>query len=43
MFDFERRGTHASKWDNIARLSGIESSVRFRCGSRTWILPRRPE
>ena len=30
MFDFdrviERRGTHASKWDNIARLSGIESS-----------------
>ena len=21
----ERRGTHASKWDNIARLSGIES------------------
>ncbi len=30
MFDFdrviERRGTHASKWDNIARHSGIESS-----------------
>lgn len=30
MFDFdrviERRGTHASKWDNIARLSGIEAS-----------------
>ena len=30
MFDFDRvidrRGTHASKWDNIARLSGIESS-----------------
>ena len=29
MFDFdrvvERRGTHASKWDNMARLSGIES------------------
>ncbi len=29
MFDFdrviERRGTHASKWDNIARLSGIGS------------------
>jgi cystathionine beta-lyase len=29
MFNFdrviERRGTHASKWDNIARLSGIES------------------
>ena len=29
MFDFdrviERRGTHASKWDNIARLSGIAS------------------
>jgi cystathionine beta-lyase len=29
MFDFdrvvERRGTHCSKWDNIARLSGIES------------------
>jgi cystathionine beta-lyase len=29
MFDFdrviERRGTHASKWDNIARFSGIES------------------
>jgi bifunctional pyridoxal-dependent enzyme with beta-cystathionase and maltose regulon repressor activities len=29
MFDFDRviecRGTHASKWDNIARLSGIES------------------
>jgi cysteine-S-conjugate beta-lyase len=29
MFDFdrviERRGTHASKWDNIARLSGIRS------------------
>src|ERR1700685_2345888 len=29
MFDFdriiERRGTHSSKWDNIARLSGIES------------------
>ena len=28
MFDFdrviERRGTRASKWDNIARLSGIE-------------------
>jgi cystathionine beta-lyase len=30
MFDFdrviERRGTHASKWDNMARLSGITSS-----------------
>lgn len=29
MFDFDRvidrRGTHASKWDNITRLSGIES------------------
>src|SRR6202140_5763311 len=29
MFDFdriiERRGTHSSKWDHIARLSGIES------------------
>jgi cystathionine beta-lyase len=29
MFDFdrviERRGTHASKWDHIARLSGIDS------------------
>ena len=29
MFDFdrviERRGTHASKWDNMAKLSGIES------------------
>ena len=29
MFDFdrviERRGTHASKWDNIAKLSGIEA------------------
>ncbi len=29
MFDFdrviERRGTHSAKWDNIARLSGIES------------------
>ncbi len=29
MFDFdrviERRGTHASKWDNIAKLSGITS------------------
>jgi len=29
MFDFdrviERRGTHASKWDNMARLSGIET------------------
>jgi cysteine-S-conjugate beta-lyase len=29
MFDFdrviERRGTHSSKWDNIARLSGINS------------------
>jgi hypothetical protein len=29
MFDFdrviERRGTHSSKWDNIIRLSGIES------------------
>ena len=29
MFDFdrviERRGTHASKWDNMARLSGIEA------------------
>jgi cystathionine beta-lyase len=29
MFDFdrviERRGTHATKWDNIARLSGIEA------------------
>ena len=29
MFDFdrvvERRGTHASKWDHMARLSGIES------------------
>ena len=27
MFDFdriiERRGTHASKWDNMAKLSGI--------------------
>ena len=27
MFDFdrviERRGTHSSKWDNIAKLSGI--------------------
>jgi cystathionine beta-lyase len=30
MFDFdrviERRGTHASKWDNIAKLSGITAS-----------------
>jgi len=30
MFDFdrviERRGTHASKWDNIAKLSGIKSA-----------------
>jgi cystathionine beta-lyase len=30
MFDFnrviERRGTHASKWDNMARLSGITAS-----------------
>jgi cystathionine beta-lyase len=30
MFDFdrviERRGTHASKWDNIAKLSGIQSA-----------------
>ena len=30
MFDFdrviERRGTHASKWDNIARLSGITAA-----------------
>ena len=30
MFDFnriiERRGTHASKWDNMARLSGIEAA-----------------
>ena len=29
MFDFdrviERRGTHASKWDNMARLSGINA------------------
>src|SRR5881409_3601834 len=29
MFDFdriiERRNTHATKWDNIARLSGIEA------------------
>ena len=29
MFDFdrviERRGTHSAKWDNVARLSGIES------------------
>src|SRR6516225_812521 len=29
MFDFdrviERRGTHASKWDNMARLSGIDA------------------
>ena len=29
MFDFdrviERRGTHATKWDNMARLSGIVS------------------
>ena len=29
MFDFdrviERRNTHAAKWDNIARLSGIEA------------------
>ena len=29
MFDFdrviERRGTHATKWDNIAKLSGIEA------------------
>ena len=29
MFDFdrviERRGTHATKWDNMARLSGIEA------------------
>src|SRR5437868_4895199 len=29
MFDFdriiERRGTHSSKWDNIAKLSGIEA------------------
>ena len=29
MFDFnrviERRGTHASKWDNMVRLSGITS------------------
>ena len=30
MFDFdrviERRGTHASKWDNMARLSGIDGA-----------------
>ena len=30
MFDFdrviERRGTHSSKWDHIARLSGIKSA-----------------
>ncbi|HXW24461.1 MAG TPA: MalY/PatB family protein [Xanthobacteraceae bacterium] len=30
MFDFdriiERRGTHSSKWDNVARLSGIEAA-----------------
>jgi cystathionine beta-lyase len=30
MFDFdrviERRGTHASKWDNMARLSGIDAA-----------------
>src|SRR5207253_4486049 len=30
MFDFdriiERRGTHSSKWDNMARLSGITAS-----------------
>ena len=29
MFDFnrvvERRGTHSSKWDNMARLSGIDA------------------
>ena len=29
MFDFdrviERRGTHASKWDHMARLSGIKA------------------
>jgi hypothetical protein len=29
MFDFdrviERRNTHSSKWDNIAKLSGIEA------------------
>ena len=47
MFDFdriiERRGTHSSKWDNIARLSGIESPMRLRCGWRTWISPRRRE
>jgi hypothetical protein len=32
MFDFdrviERRGTHASKWDNMARLSGIDAPGR---------------
>ncbi len=30
MFDFkrviERRGTHASKWDNMAKLSGITAT-----------------
>ena len=32
MFDFdrviERRGTHASKWDNMAKLSGIDGAGR---------------
>ncbi len=45
MFDFdrviERRGTHASKWDNMAQLSGIRRPTRSRCGWRTWISPRR--
>ena len=34
MFDFdrviERRGSHSSKWDNIARLSGIEALATLR-------------
>ena len=38
MFDFdrviERRGTHATKWDNMAKLSGIDAGCDPDVGSR---------
>ena len=46
MFDFdrviERRGTHASKWDNMAGCRASPRRTPFPCGWRTWISPPRP-
>ena len=46
MFDFDRviprRGTHASKWDNIAKLSGIEASDAIPMWVADMFLAARP-